>query len=80
MPLAKIEDMGFVGWMIDIQRQQRTEAPHIPALRLVPGLVWLVCLQALQIHDDFDRTVIYRAQVHNGFGTIFCTAADALQM
>ena len=33
---------------------------------LVPGKISLFLHQALKVHDNFNRTIIHRAQIHHG--------------
>ncbi len=65
---------------IDIQRQQSPKAPHVLAIRLVPGLIRLFCHQAFEIHDDFDRAIIRGTQIHNGVGGVLGLTSGATQV
>ena len=80
MAFAKIENMGLIFGVIDIQWQQPAETPHIVAFGPVPGEAGLFGLQPLQVHDDLYRAVIHRAQVHDGVSGIFRATSSASQV
>jgi hypothetical protein len=72
--------MAGVGRVVGIQRQQRTEAPHVRPLRRVPLLLGLFRAQALQVEHHFNRPAIAGVEVHRYIGGVFDARGDAAQV
>jgi hypothetical protein len=79
-PFAKRDDMLPVGAGVNVQGEQASETPHIPAFRSIPRVIGPVLCQLFEVVDYLYRTSVVGAKIHQRVCRELGFAAGALQV